>query len=190
MNTDDLFGKLEVGAESGARALLGWKLVYESPEGRTAGLIVETEAYTEDDPASHTFSGLSKRNAAMYEAPGTIYVYVIYGLHRCVNIVTGSKGAGEAVLIRALEPVEGIELMRHRRGRNDNLTNGPARLVQAMGISLSDNGSLLGKGSLQIEPGIIPAAIQVSPRIGIGKGIESLRRYYVADNEHISRHKR
>lgn len=190
MNFDDLLKKLEAGAESGAQALLGWKLAYQTPEGRTAGIIVETEAYTEDDPASHTFGGLSMRNAAMYERAGTIYVYFIYGLHSCVNIVSGHKGEGEAVLIRALEPTEGIDLMCKRRGRNDHLTNGPAKLVQAMGISPSDNGMLLGQGALQIEPGIVPEGIHVNTRIGITKGVESLRRYYIADNPHISTYKR
>jgi DNA-3-methyladenine glycosylase len=187
---EDILNSLEAGAEFGARALLGWKLVYQSPEGRTAGIIVETEAYTEDDPASHTFGGLSMRNAAMYEEAGTIYVYLIYGLHSCVNIVSGRKGVGEAVLIRALEPTEGIELMRQRRGRNDNLTNGPAKLVQAMGILSSDNGTAFGQGALQIEPGIVPGVIHVSTRIGIARGVGSLRRYYIADNPHISTHKR
>ncbi len=171
-----------------APLLLGWKLVHETPGGRLAGYIVETEAYHEDDPASHTFNGKTKRNAAMYEAGGTVYVYFTYGMHHCVNIVTGPRGRGEGVLIRALEPTEGIHSMKHNRGMNTDsqLTNGPAKLVQALGIHAGYNGSVLGAG-LHLEPGIQPQEIVQTRRIGIARAQDEPLRFYIADNPFVSR---
>jgi DNA-3-methyladenine glycosylase len=120
-----------------AKSLLGYKLVHQTSDGLTSGIIVETEAYHQDDPASHTYRGQTARNAVMFGPPGYAYIYFTYGMHYCFNVVTGPKGSGQAVLIRALEPTDGIELMRRRRGMNAELqlTNGPAKLVQAMAIS-------------------------------------------------------
>jgi DNA-3-methyladenine glycosylase len=176
-------------ALSAAPALLGWKLVHDSAEGRTAGYIVETEAYTMEDPASHTFGGPTARNAAMFEAAGTIYVYFTYGMHYCVNIVTGDKGYGQAVLIRALEPVEGIELMQQRRGTGDihSLTNGPAKLVQAMGINKELYGSHISQGPLLLEPGVETKEIIQTTRVGIKKAIDQPWRFYVAGNPYVSK---
>lgn len=172
-----------------ARALLGWRLVHESPEGRTAGCIVETEAYDMDDPASHTFNGMTMRNAAMFEPAGTIYVYFTYGLHYCMNIVTGAKGDGQAVLIRALEPIEGIELMKKRRGTADirQLTNGPAKLVQAMGIGPRHNGTALGHGGIFLEPGIEAAEAAQTIRVGISKAADHPWRFYAAGSPFVSK---
>lgn len=172
-----------------ARSLLGWKLVHDSPGGRTAGYIVETEAYDMDDPASHSFGGLKGRNAPMYESAGTIYVYFTYGMHFCVNIVTGPKGHGQAVLIRSLEPVEGIGLMQRRRGTEDerNLTNGPAKLAQAMGITKELNGLTLGE-ELRLEPGIEVHEIVQATRVGISKAVDQPWRFYIAHNTFASKH--
>lgn len=172
-----------------AKSLLGWRLVHDSPEGRTAGIIVETEAYTMEDPASHTYGGPSARNAAMFEAAGTLYVYFTYGMHYCVNIVTGPIGQGQAVLIRALEPVEGLELMQSRRAMQDikKLTNGPAKLVQAMGITKGHYGSHISSGPLFLEPGAQPAEIIQTTRIGISKAIDKPWRFYAAGSPWLSK---
>src|SRR5687767_2045780 len=121
-----------------AKQLLGKVLVHKSFGGVTAGKIVETEAYLEqDDPANHAARGQTVRNAAMFGPPGYSYIYLIYGMYSCFNVVTGAEGVGEAVLIRALEPLEGIDVMQQRRSIQDvhKLCNGPGKLVIAMGIT-------------------------------------------------------
>ncbi len=172
-----------------ARGLLGWKLVHETPEGRTAGYIVETEAYSMEDPASHAYGGETSRNGAMFRRAGTIYVYFTYGMHYCVNIVTGEEGHGQGVLIRAIEPCEGLELMKRRRNLHDNrnLANGPAKLVQAMGVRLEQRGSHISDGPLFLEPGIRPSAITRTTRVGISKGRNLKRRFYITDNPYVSK---
>ena len=173
------------------KQLLGYKLVNTTLEGVTSGYIVEAEAYSMLDPASHSFKGVTARTKPMFEGPGTIYVYFTYGMHYCFNIVTGPIGNGQAVLIRALEPVDGINLMKQRRGLNDihNLTNGPAKLVQAMGINKNYNGKniLDGSSELQLEPGIKPKAIVQTTRIGISKSTDLKWRFYIKDNPFISK---
>jgi DNA-3-methyladenine glycosylase len=146
--------------------------------GECSGRIIEVEAYTEDDPASHSFRGRTRRNAVMFGPPGRLYVYFTYGMHHCLNIVTGDEGVGEAVLIRAVTPVTGVELMRsRRRGRPDReLTNGPAKLAQAFDVDLRRDGSsvtVLDDGSPR------PTEMRVTPRIGISRGTELLRRWVV-----------
>lgn len=173
-----------------ARALLGWRIIHKSKEGITAGYIVETEAYSSDDAASHSYRGESERTKIMFGPPGYMYVYFTYGMHYCVNVVTGSKGNGQGVLLRAVEPVEGVELMRKRRNKTDNhdLTNGPAKLAQAMGFNLKHNGeSLLENSKLCLKPGFAPAQITQTTRIGISQAQDKPWRFYITGNPFVSR---
>lgn len=176
-------------ALTAARSLLGWQLVHETGEGVTAGRIVETEAYTMEDAASHAYGGERTRNSSMFRPAGTVYVYFTYGIHYCVNIVTGTEGHGQGVLIRALEPVQGLELMKKRRGMQDehNLTNGPAKLVQALGITKQHNGTDIYGGRLRLEPGFTPSEIVQTTRVGISKAVDVPWRFYVAGSAYVSR---
>lgn len=152
-----------------ARALLGCYLAHETSEGRVAGRIVEVEAYRGPrDPASHAFRR-TPRSEVMWGAPGTAYVYVSYGTHVCLNVVTEPPRRAGAVLLRALEPVEGIARMQRRRHtRNIRLlASGPGRLTQAMGITLAHNRADLVTGLLYLARGPRPRAITATPRIGI-----------------------
>ena len=173
-----------------ARALIGCALVRDCPDGRTAGRIVETEAYVLDDPASHAYRGQSARNAAMFLAPFHAYVYKIYGTAFCVNVTSETTGLGAAVLIRALEPLEGLRLMEERRGttRMRDLSRGPGRLCQALAIDLGQDGiDLLGDKTLWLAAGPTSAeALGSSPRIGITKAAERLLRFYERGNPFVS----
>lgn len=169
--------------------LLGCYLIHEGVEGKTIGKIVETEAYLQDDEASHSFRGKTQRNSVMFEEAGKAYIYFIYGNHYCFNVVTNKKGIGEAVLIRALEPISGIELMKKRRGINDvrQLCSGPGKLVQAMGIKKEHNGINLLKGKLRISLANKKEkfSIKSGKRIGIAKGAELPYRFYIKGNEFV-----
>jgi DNA-3-methyladenine glycosylase len=177
-----------------AKALLGTYLVHESKEGITVGRIVETEAYLWGDPACHAYRRKTKRNATMFGPAGNAYVYQIYGIHYCINVVTAPEGVGEAVLIRALEPINGIDLMQLRRGIEvwKNLCNGPGKLVQAMGISRSMDGiSLLGEDIYILSADTLPDKntkfdIITTTRIGITQGVELPYRFYISGNACVS----
>ncbi|MDV2481880.1 DNA-3-methyladenine glycosylase [Methanoculleus sp. Wushi-C6] len=178
--------------------LLGCLLVHREAAGTTMGWIVETEAYLRDDPAAHSFRGETARNRAMFGPAGHAYVYRIYGLHTCVNIVTGQEGVGEAVLVRALEPVAGIELMRERRGTDDPLAlcSGPGKLTQALGITMSLDRTSLSEGPLQVRsPGSLPGRrpegwpgeVVQTTRVGITKAADLPLRFYLRGSRYVSR---
>jgi DNA-3-methyladenine glycosylase len=178
-------------ALSAANNLLGWKLINITPDGTTSGYIVETEAYNMFDEASHSFNGRTNRTEPMFQKAGTIYVYFTYGMHTLVNIVASGVGDGQAVLIRALQPVDGLELMQRRRGMADahNLTNGPAKLVQSMGITKVYNGANIFDTScgLYLEEGFKPKEIVQTTRVGIKKAIDKPWRFYIKDNLYVSK---
>lgn len=178
--------------ETVARELLGAVLEHRSAEGTVRGRIVETEAYLgPHDPACHAAAGLTPRTRTLHGPPGHAYVYFIYGMHWCFNAVTREEGHGSAVLIRALEPLSGIELMRERRGveRLQDLTSGPARLCDALGIDRSHDGVPLYRGSLRILEGeqVPDESVAVTPRIGIRKAADWPLRYLVKGNRFVSR---
>ena len=177
-----------------AQTLLGQVIVSVTPEGPTAGRIVETEAYLgPDDPASHAARLKQGRVAAMWGQPGIAYVYRSYGVHAMLNVVTEPLGTTGAVLIRALEPIDGIDLMRIRRGveRTTLLCSGPGRLCQALGIGLDLHGTdLVTSGRLWIAHGEPVQDVSVSGRIGISRGQEHPWRFWVSGNPHVSAHRR
>ena len=151
--------------------------------GPCAGRIVEVEAYRSHDPASHTFRGRTNRNAVMFGEPGHLYVYFTYGMHHCANVVTGSAGDGQGVLMRAVEPIGGVEEMIARRGRTTHLADGPGKLCQAFGVDLSCNGlDLCSGGAIGLfEDGTPPPESPlVSPRIGLRVGVDTLWRWRVS----------
>ena len=178
--------------EQVARDLLGAVLECTTPLGTASGRIVETEAYLgPDDPACHAVAGLTERTRHLHGPPGTAYVYFIYGVHWCFNAVTREEGHGSAVLVRAVEPVAGVQLMRERRRavrRDVDLTNGPGKLCQALGIDGSLNGSRLTQGPLRILAGdvIDDAQVEVTPRIGITRAADWPLRWLVRGNPYVS----
>lgn len=173
-----------------ARALLGHILLHEMDEGVTAGVIVETEAYLTGDPANHASRGKTRRNAAMFGAPGTAYVYQVH-THYCLNAVTAPEGIGEAVLIRAVEPVEGLSIMQQRRKVQEFrlLTSGPGRLTQAMGITLAYSFCPLYAGKLRIVRGAMapPEQVTQTTRIGIRVWTDKAWRFYVTNSPCVSK---
>ena len=177
-----------------ARGLLGCVLVSERGEGRTSGRIVETEGYLgTGDPASHAARLRSGRVVAMWGPPGITYVYRSYGLHAMLNVVTEPAGTTGAVLIRALEPLDGIEVMRRRRGVEPvrSLCSGPGRLCQAVGIGLDDHGTdLVSSDWLWIAPGEAPAAVSAGGRIGVSHGGEVPWRFFETGSRYVSAHRR
>ncbi len=171
-----------------ARALVGCVVSHDE----CAGVIVETEAYHHSEPACHAFVGFTPRTSTLFGPPGRAYVYSSYGIHALLNAVAEPEGTGAAVLIRALEPIDGIEKMRARRGleRTEQLCSGPGKLTQALGIALDDNGSDLRRGPIVISAP--PAAhrrieVAVSKRIGITKAAELPWRFCAAESRYLSR---
>jgi len=180
-------------AEAVARDLLGAVVMSRVGGVRTAGIVVETEAYLGyDDPASHGYRHRRKqRNAALFGPPGSWYVYLSYGMHWCANLVCEAEGRASAVLLRALEPVEGLETMRARRGGVDDrlLCAGPGRLCQALGITRALDGSRMPTSAAAVlRPGGIPAAprIATTPRIGITKAADWPLRFVVEGSLYLS----
>jgi DNA-3-methyladenine glycosylase len=175
-----------------ARDLLGRLLVRILDGSVLAGRIVECEAYQEDDPASHSYRGRTARTAVMFGPPGHLYVYFSYGNHHCCNVVTGQDGEGSAVLLRAVEPVRGIEVMMRRRAtdRPTALCSGPGRLTQAYGIGMAQNGADLVEGSgMYIARGkpLPDERVAVSPRIGISQAPEKAWRFFEAGSPFVSK---
>jgi DNA-3-methyladenine glycosylase len=164
-----------------ARALLGKMLVHSTPEGVISGRIVEAEAYLRGDPACHANRGMTDRNRVMFGPPGHAYVYFTYGMHFCVNAITQPEGEAEGVLLRALQPVDGIDLMRRNRGLEDlrNLCSGPGKLTQALGLNRAHNGVDLTDSCLIIaDDGEDPGEIVATTRIGIKENTDKLWRFY------------
>lgn len=202
--------------EEAAKKLLGKQLVRTLSDGSCLrGAIVETEAYHETDPAAHTYNGKTERNAVMFGPAGHAYVYFTYGMHYCLNVVTGAESTGEAVLIRALDPREGIETIHRNRFpdchsgliadstgkggavlnqvQNDkhyyNLCSGPAKLTKALAIDRQLNGHDLSKLPLHLEDGESVAGEDIvqTTRIGLRRGTETQWRFYIKDNLHVSK---
>lgn len=160
--------------------------------------IVETEAYDQDDPASHAFGGLSERNAAMFGPAGHLYVYVSYGMHHCCNVVCGPKGFGSGCLVRAVEPLEGVEVMRELRETEHaykhplklrDLTNGPGKVCAALGIDKELYGHDLTVEPLVLDfaPLLLGETIGCSSRVGISKNADAQKRFFIEGNAFVSR---
>lgn len=159
-----------------------WLLNKLLVHGECVGRIVEVEAYREDDPASHTFRGRTARNAVMFGPAGHLYVYFTYGMHYCSNVVTGPEGVGAAVLLRAVEPVAGVELMRSRRSGRRQLADGPAKLCQAFAIGPEHDGADVcrGRGVGLFDDGTSPPPKPlIGSRVGISKAVDTPWRFRV-----------
>ena len=176
-----------------ARDLIGKTLYRQTADGVTAGIIVETEAYVAAiDPAAHGYRGKTPRNAAMFGPPGHAYIYVSYGMHHCLNVVTEGEGVAAAVLLRALEPTIGLDLMRMRRGPrigDRDLARGPGRLCAALALTLAENGADLCGDALWIAetPGFpAEAPIVTTPRIGINQAADWLWRFVAPGSPWVS----
>lgn len=170
------------GTTRAARRLLGSLLVSTVDGAEASGVIVETEAYLgRDDPASHAFRGRTPRNDAMFGPPMTLYVYVSYGVHHCINVVTGENGDAGAVLIRALDPLSGREVMTFRRGRAADLCSGPGRLSQALGITMRHNRHDLSRPPVRLlsRPPVPDAEVGTSGRIGVSRAAGRPLRFFV-----------
>ena len=179
--------------DSAALHLLGCQLWRTLESGEILKVrIVETESYHQEDEASHTFAGKSPRNSVMFGPPGYAYVYFTYGMHWCFNVTTGPEGYGAGVLIRAAEPLSGLKIMYKNRGLSTNdkkrLTNGPAKLAQALQINKSLYGHDLSRSPLQLfEPTNRDFEIKKTTRVGISKAKDTIARYYITDNRYVSK---
>lgn len=180
----------ELSAVDAARQLLGCELVRTFKDGQARVRIAETEAYDQTDAASHSYNGRTQRTDVMFGPAGHLYVYFTYGMHYCMNVVVGPEHYGAAVLIRAVEPIEGKELMIERRQRTGiDLTNGPAKLCQALNVDKRMNGHDLERSPLRLElnPALEDEEIVVTERIGISKAIDEPWRFYIKSNPYVSR---
>jgi len=176
-----------------ARELIGKKIVTNLPEGVTGGIIVETEAYMGAiDAAAHTYRGKTERTKIFYGAGGFVYVYLIYGMYICTNVVANVENVPEAILIRALEPVDGVELMKRRRGKNNlrGLCSGPGKLSQALGVTKNFYGADLCGDKIFIEDGE-KLPVLTTPRINVdyaGAAADYLWRFVAANSKFLSKH--
>ena len=174
-----------------AEELLGKYLVVNKRDKILSGKIVETEAYIgSDDPACHASRGMTLRNRVMFGPPGYAYIYFTYGMYHCLNLVTEKEGFPAAVLIRAIEPDQGVELMMRRRGTKSikNLTSGPGKLCQALGLDRSLNGEDLCSKKIWVEDrGVKGGKIKSSSRVGINQGKNKKWRFYILDSEFVSK---
>lgn len=181
---------LEQDVDTVAQRLLGC-IIERNIAGMTVHLkIVETESYEETDAASHSYKGKTPRTAVMFGPSGHLYVYFTYGMHYCCNIVVGREGVGQAVLIRAVEPLDHLDFLEARRGKvGVEATNGPAKLCAALDIHRRDNGHDLRSGSIRLLMGDeVPSTdIVTTTRIGISQNRDALRRFYIRDNPYVSR---
>jgi DNA-3-methyladenine glycosylase len=182
---------LNVPVEEAAQRLLGAVIERTVNDTVLQVKIVEVEAYDQHDPASHTFRGPSARNASMFKVAGHAYVYFIYGMHYCLNIVVGASDFGAGVLIRAVEPLEGeAEMIVNRGGRTGlELTNGPSKLCKALAINFDLDGHDISLPPLRLilAPRLPREQIAVTKRVGITKGADWLRRFYIRDNPYVSK---
>lgn len=182
--------RLPVETRALARALLGCVLVRDSDEGLTSGRIIETEAYLSEDPACHAYRGKSLRNATLFGPPHRAYVYQIYGTSYCFNLSSERHGKGAGVLVRALEPIEGIALMQQRRATENirDLCRGPGRLCRALAIDRSFDGiDVFTDRRLWLgEADALPVRVRRSPRIGVSRAAERRLRFYAAGNPYVS----
>jgi len=185
------FGFLDQSSADVAPRLLGCLIVRELDGKKMVGKIVETEAYDQADAASHSYRGRTPRTDVMFGPSGHLYVYFTYGMHYCMNIVTSGEGQGAGVLIRALEPLEGEAVMlqnRHDRGGLE-LTNGPAKVCQALGVNRSMNGHDLRHAPLQLQvrPPLTPEQIIQTTRVGISRAADVPWRFFIKDNPYVSK---
>ena len=164
---------------------MGWTLLVDD----VGGVVVETEAYGPDDPASHSFGGPTRRNATMFGPAGRLYVYRSYGIHWCANIVCAAEGVGAAVLLRAVEPTTGVDVMRARRGMDDVrlLASGPGRLTQALGITAAHDHLDLSRPPFALDPPRAAVEVVASTRVGITRATDLPWRYSLAGSSFVSR---
>jgi DNA-3-methyladenine glycosylase len=183
------FAELVAGsAHDAARGLVGWTLLVNGVGGR----IVEVEAYAADDPASHSFGGRTARNGVMFGPPGRLYVYRSYGIHWCANIVCDEPGTAAAVLLRALEPTHGLDLMRARRAVEDPrlLCSGPGRLTQALGLTGADDGADLALPPFALVAPADEPVVDATPRIGLSRATDVPWRFVERGTSWSSRARR
>lgn len=178
-------GFFEADSVTVAQAAIGMTLLVDG----VGGIIVETEAYHQEDPASHSFSGPTPRNAVMFGPPGRVYVYRSYGLHWCMNFVCEREGLGAAILIRALEPTHGLAKMAERRGMADPrlLCSGPGRLCQALGVTRAHDGLRLDHAPFELRPRRAEPRLAIGPRIGISRAVDQPWRFGLAGSRFLSR---